>query len=85
MGTDTTFDHRTGPTGQLARTLCILALTGAASVGVAGTAQARQDAGPPIPVQHVLKRPLERVGTQFVRGDDLTGNGVTAPLWVAEQ
>jgi hypothetical protein len=26
--------------------------------------------------------PLERVGTQFVRCDDLTGNGVPAPAWV---
>jgi hypothetical protein len=25
---------------------------------------------------------LSRVGTQFVRCDDLTGNGVQAPLWV---
>ncbi|CAN7460492.1 hypothetical protein [Knoellia sp. LjRoot47] len=28
--------------------------------------------------------PLERVGTQFVRCDDLTGNGVPAPAWVPE-
>jgi hypothetical protein len=26
--------------------------------------------------------PLERLGTQFVRGDDLTGAGVPAPPWV---
>jgi hypothetical protein len=26
--------------------------------------------------------PLERVGTQFVRGDNLTGAGVPAPAWV---
>jgi hypothetical protein len=32
-----------------------------------------------------MDRPLERVGTQFVRGDDLTGNGVEAPLWVPDQ
>jgi hypothetical protein len=28
---------------------------------------------------------LARVGTQFVRCDDLTGNAVQAPLWVPEQ
>lgn len=29
-------------------------------------------------------RLLERIGTQFVRGDDLTGAGVSAPSWVPE-
>jgi hypothetical protein len=28
--------------------------------------------------------PLERVGTQFVRCDNLTGAGVPAPSWVPE-
>jgi hypothetical protein len=27
---------------------------------------------------------LERVGAQYVRCDDLTGNGVPAPAWVPE-
>ncbi|WP_157962477.1 hypothetical protein [Homoserinimonas sp. OAct 916] len=27
---------------------------------------------------------LERIGTEFVRGDDLTGAGVPAPHWVPE-
>jgi hypothetical protein len=27
--------------------------------------------------------PLRRVGTQFVRCDNLTGNGVPAPAWVS--
>jgi hypothetical protein len=27
---------------------------------------------------------LQRVGTQFVRCDNLAGNGVEAPLWVPE-
>ena len=54
-------------------------------VAVGGSAQARQDPGPPLPVAHELKRPLERVGTQFVRGDDLTGNGVPAPLWIRQR
>ncbi|HEX2362436.1 MAG TPA: hypothetical protein VHI11_10220 [Jiangellaceae bacterium] len=29
-------------------------------------------------------RPLTRIGTQLTRGDDLTGGGVKAPLWVPE-
>lgn len=29
-------------------------------------------------------RLLRRIGTQFVRGDDLTGAGVPAPSWVLE-
>ena len=48
-------------------------------------ASARPDPGPttvtPIgaSVHHCL---LQRVGTQYVRCDDLTGNGVPAPTWV---
>ena len=70
-------------THRITRTICVIALS-TASVSVASTAQARQDPGTLIPVQHVLKRPLERVGSQLVRGDDLTGNGVEAPSWVPE-
>lgn len=29
--------------------------------------------------------PLTRIGTQFVRCDDLTGAGVPAPFWIPEQ
>ncbi|WP_438855531.1 hypothetical protein [Agromyces sp. M3QZ16-3] len=29
--------------------------------------------------------PLRRVGTQFVRCDDLTGAGVPAPSWIPQQ
>lgn len=29
--------------------------------------------------------PLERIGTQFVRGDFLTGAGVPAPSYIPEQ
>ncbi|GAA4397788.1 hypothetical protein GCM10023168_03120 [Fodinibacter luteus] len=44
---------------------------------------ARQDAGPaPQQDRAPTSCPLTRVGTQFVRCDDLTGNGVSAPLWV---
>ncbi|TPV49412.1 hypothetical protein FJ661_15840 [Pseudarthrobacter phenanthrenivorans] len=29
--------------------------------------------------------PLERIGDQFVRCDNLTGAGVKAPFWIPEQ
>ena len=29
--------------------------------------------------------PLRRIGTQYVRCDNLTGNGVAAPAWVLER
>ena len=66
----------------------ILSTVGVSLVLVAGgatTASARPDPGESrvIPVEtsshHCL---LERVGTQYVRCDDLTGNGVPAPVWV---
>jgi hypothetical protein len=45
------------------------------------------DGGPPRtpePPRHLVNCPLERVGTQFVRCDNLTGAGVPAPEWVPE-
>ena len=60
-----------------------LLLVGAA----AAPASARPDRGETRLIQvgtsptHCL---LERVGSQFVRCDDLTGNGVPAPAWVPE-
>jgi hypothetical protein len=53
-------------------------------------ASARQDPGPPsVTVNHTGERdgfcPLARVATQLVRCDNLTGNGVTAPIWVPER
>ena len=47
-------------------------------------ATARQDPGP-IVVQTIVDDrhcTLARVGTQFVKCDDLTGNGVSAPGWI---
>jgi hypothetical protein len=43
----------------------------------AGTAAAR--------VGHADQCSLQRVGTQYVRCDDNTGNGVPAPAWVPER
>ena len=52
-------------------------------------AAARQDPGriepPAPPTTAVHFCPLERVGTQFVACDNLTGNGVPAPRWVHER
>lgn len=51
-------------------------------------AEARPDPGPqqtPTTSVHNPPRcPLERIGTQFVRCDSLTGAGVPAPEWVPE-
>ena len=47
-------------------------------------ATARQDPGP-IVVQTIPNEghcALARVGTQFVKCDNLTGNGVPAPSWI---
>lgn len=48
-------------------------------------AAARPDPGP-APEQESTSTSctLERVGTQFVKCDDLTGNGVPAPGWIPE-
>ncbi len=47
---------------------------------------ARPDIGPPVPnVSHPGSCLLERVGTQFVRCDNLTGNGVPAPAFISER
>ena len=52
----------------------------------AGPAAARQDAGPTATrVGHAGQCFLERVGTQYARCDDNTGNGVPAPAWVPER
>ncbi len=50
-------------------------------------AGARPDQGDPISPRfssYDNNRPLTRIGTQLTRGDDLTGGGVKAPLWVPE-
>jgi hypothetical protein len=51
---------------------------------VTGPAAARQDSGPTPPRIDQAHRVLARVGTQYVVGDDLTGNGVPAPAWIPE-
>jgi hypothetical protein len=56
--------------------------------GLAATpATARPDPGEPIPVRfssYDRNCPLSRIDTQLVRCDNLTGGGVTAPVWVPQ-
>lgn len=67
------------------------AVTGALIIAslTAVPASARQGAGPQPATANQTRDgdgscPLARVGTQLVRCDNLTGNGVNAPLWVPE-
>lgn len=67
-----------------------LATTAVLSALVLGTgavpAAARLDPGSAAaPVARAGGCPLERVGTQYVRCDANTGNGVPAPAWVPER
>lgn len=82
------------------RRLVVIAGALAAIPLAAGPATARPDPGPALPAPtapafapvalkmtpptpgHCL---LERVGTQLVRCDDLTGNGVPAPGYIPER
>lgn len=68
------------------------ALAGALTVStlVALPASARPDPGPKSSTsQRAITSegycPLERIGPQLIRCDNLTGNGVSAPLWVPER
>jgi hypothetical protein len=77
--------HRRQPTRGI--TLVVAAALTALTLGTgAGPAAARQDAGPVTTrVGHDGECLLQRVGTQYVRCDNHTGNGVPAPAWVPER
>lgn len=67
-------------------TLGTAALTALALGTGAGPAAARQDLGPATArAAHDGECFLQRVGTQYVRCDDNTGNGVPAPGWIPER
>jgi hypothetical protein len=77
---------------QLTRVIALAATTALTALALgtaAGPAAARQDPGPAAAqvghVGHVGACLLQRVGTQYVRCDDNTGNGVPAPAWVPER
>lgn len=81
--TSTRRTHRTHRTwGVAAAATFVVALS-------ALPAAARQDPGqidtPAPPTTAIYFCALERVGTQFVACDNLTGNGVPAPAWVPER
>lgn len=66
----------------------VLVVAAILTTAVAGPASARPEAPPAAPAvqsPQLGERPLERIGDQFVRGDDLTGAGVPAPAWIPEQ
>jgi hypothetical protein len=72
--------------GRTAAALCATSflLTAGALVG-ATSASARPDSGPRRVVSvdsSTLHCTLHRVGPEFARCDDQTGNGVPAPSWV---
>jgi hypothetical protein len=73
--------HRIGTTTALSAILLI-------GLG-ALPASARQDPGSPVgpsaSADGSQNCSLTRVGTQFVRCDNLTGNGVAAPAWISGQ
>lgn len=67
----------------------VVAVAGATlALAAAGSATARPEPAPTPPSvqsERLGECPLARVGTQFVRCDDLTGAGVPAPSWIPEQ
>ena len=66
--------------GSVAALTVLLALAGSPS------ALARPEPGDPLPntVRIQATNGLRRIGTQYVRGDMLTGAGVPAPAWIPE-
>lgn len=78
-----TSEHRHHALRAAAAVAAALVVTGLA----AAPSSARQDPGNPVvaEVRDGNHCPLQRVGTQFVRCDDLTGNGVRAPGYVPER
>ena len=68
----------------LTATTATLVLTGLTT----GAAAALPDPGPPPASLSFSKHQqclLERVGQQYTRCDNLTGNGVPAPTWIPER
>lgn len=72
------------------RLMIVPAAVLALAIPYSGNAWARPDPGNPAPSNLSPARsyphcPLERIGRQLVRCDNLTGTGVPAPLAVPEQ
>lgn len=62
-----------------------LAFAAALLIPSAGTAGARPDPGEPTASRDKPFCPVERIGRQIVRCDDLSGNGVLAPLTLPQR
>ena len=74
--------HHSRIIGATATALAMCALLAT----TAAPASAKLDAGPALERQATpASCPLERVGTQLVRCDDLTGNGQPAPQWIPQR
>jgi hypothetical protein len=72
-------------TAHRLRALCTSAAALLVGAALVTPAAARPDPGPPPQQQETSTScPLSRVGTQFVRCDNLTGDGAAAPAWVAQ-
>jgi hypothetical protein len=72
--------YRIGRPGPAVVVAALVALSGS------GSASARQDAGPARAYSaSPFKNPVERVGSQIVRGDLLSGNDVRAPLYLPQR
>ena len=72
---------------QLTRGLALTTTAALVAVALgAGPAAARPEAGPHVTrVGHAGECLLARVGAQYIRCDNNTGNGVPAPAWVPER
>ncbi|WP_270888643.1 hypothetical protein [Pedococcus sp. 5OH_020] len=71
---------------RIARLTLTIATATVLTLLAVGPADARQDAGPPtVQITSPFKNPVQRVGTQIVRGDELSGAGVSAPLHLPER
>ena len=84
---DTT-QHRTTPGPSARRTVAVAAAALTLVALSAVPSSASQDSGRVAGSHawaHVGPCHLERIGTQFVRCDDLTGNGVPAPAHIRAQ
>jgi hypothetical protein len=65
-------------------TSAVLALTGP-TVGPAGARPVEDDPGPAAARLNWRSCPLQRIGSQLVRCDSLTGAGVSAASWIPQQ
>lgn len=70
------------------RTALAAALAITATTGMCASASARPDKGPDVTGVYIptkeINNPIERIGLQILRGDNLTGADADAPLWLPQ-